>query len=80
MGPTMAAPSEKLSISIPASSLKFVEAYRKHHALKSRSQVIEKAIALLRERELESAYRESARERDVAYDATNSDGLPDEAW
>lgn len=57
-----------------------VGAVEAHHALKSRSQVIEQAIALLRERELEAAYRESARERDAAYDVTNSDGLPDEAW
>lgn len=76
----MAAQSEKLSISIPASSLKFVEAYRKSHALKSRSEVIEQAIALLREKELETAYREAAREADSTYDATISDGLPDEAW
>jgi len=76
----MAAQSEKLSISVPASSLKFIEAYRKSHALKSRSEVIERAIALLRERELEVAYREAAKEGDAAYDVTNSDGLPDEAW
>lgn len=76
----MATQSEKLSISIPASSLKFVEAYRKSHALKSRSEVIEQAITLLRERELETAYRESAREQTTEYDVTSSDGLPDETW
>lgn len=72
--------AEKLSISIPASSLEFIEKYREIHALKSRSHVIETAIALLRERELEAAYRAAAREPDAAYDVTNSDGLPDEAW
>ncbi len=71
---------EKLSISIPGSSLEFIEKYRKQHALKSRSHVIEAAIALLRERELEAAYRAAAREPDAAHDATNSDGLPDETW
>jgi antitoxin ParD1/3/4 len=72
--------AEKLSISIPSSSLHFIERYRKIHSLKSRSHVIEAAIALLRERELEAAYRAAAHEPDTAYDMTNSDGLPDEAW
>jgi len=72
--------SEKLSISIPSSSLEFVEKYRRKHALKSRSHVIEAAIAMLREKELEAAYHAAAHEPDIAYDATNSDGLPDEAW
>lgn len=72
--------AEKLSISIPASSLDFIDQYRKSNAMKSRSRVIEKALAVLRERELESAYREAAREPDGAYDVTSSDGLPDETW
>ena len=72
--------AEKLSISIPVSSLKFVERYRKAHALKSRSQVIEKAIATLRERELEADYRDASKEYDPAFDIANSDGLTDEAW
>jgi Arc/MetJ-type ribon-helix-helix transcriptional regulator len=72
--------AEKLSISIPASSLEFIEKYRKKHDLKSRSHVIETAIAMLRERELEAAYRAAAREPDAAYDIADSDGLPDEAW
>lgn len=72
--------AEKLSISIPESSLEFVEKYRRKHALKSRSHVIEAAITLLRERELEAAYRAAANEPGALYDATNSDGLPDETW
>lgn len=72
--------AEKLSISIPSSSLDFIEKYRKSHAMKSRSHVIETAIAALRERELESAYREAAREPDSSYDVANSDGLPNETW
>ena len=72
--------AEKLSISIPESSLEFVEKYRRKHALKSRSHVIETAIALLRERELEAAYRSAANEPEALYDATTSDGLPDETW
>ncbi len=72
--------AEKLSISIPGSSLDFIEKYRKKHALKSRSHVIETAISVLRERELEAAYRDASREYDPAWEVTNSDGLPDEAW
>lgn len=72
--------AEKLSISIPSSSLDFVEKYRKAHALKSRSHVIETAINVLRERELEAAYRDASREYDPAWEVTNSDGLPDETW
>jgi antitoxin ParD1/3/4 len=72
--------AEKLSISIPESSLEFVERYRKKHAMKSRSHVIETAINVLRERDLVAAYRDASREYDPAWEVTNSDGLPDEAW
>ncbi len=71
-------PSEKLSISIPGSSLAFIEKYRKSHSMKSRSHVIETAINVLRERELETAYRDAAREYDPAWEVTNPDGLADE--
>ena len=73
-------PTEKLSISIPGSSLEFIEKYRKLHSLKSRSHVIEAAISVLRERELETAYRDAAREHDPAWEVTNADGLADETW
>ena len=72
--------TEKLSISIPGSSLDFIEKYPKTHTLKSRSHVIETAINVLRERDLEAAYRDASREYDPAWEVTNSDGLPDEAW
>jgi antitoxin ParD1/3/4 len=47
----------KLSVAIPRSLAGFVETYRKTRGLKSRSQVFEEAIKLLRNRELEAAYR-----------------------
>ncbi|MBI2313707.1 MAG: CopG family transcriptional regulator [Betaproteobacteria bacterium] len=72
--------AEKLSISLPESSARFIEEYQAKHALKSRSEVIELAIRLLRERELESAYRLAAREADSGYEVTASDGLADETW
>ena len=71
---------EKLSISIPDSALQFVERYRKTHAIKTRSEVIQEALALLRERELDAAYREASVEFDTDWDRASSDGLTDEAW
>lgn len=72
--------STKVSISLPASLLEFVESYRTAHQCKSRSQVIEQALELLRSQELEAAYREAAQEVDPAWDVTIADGLSDEAW
>ena len=72
--------AEKISISLGADMLNFVESYQKTHAMKSRSQVIEMAVALLREKELEKSYRLAAQEADADYEATTADGLADEAW
>lgn len=72
--------AEKISISLGADTLHFVEQYQKHHDMKSRSQVIETAIALLREKELEKSYRLAAQEVDADYEATIADGLADETW
>ncbi len=75
--------SEKLSISLPASLVAFVEQYRKEHAIASRSKVFERALRVLRERELERAYAEAAVENaEIArdFDTTAGDGLRDEAW
>jgi antitoxin ParD1/3/4 len=71
----------KLSISLPESLLQFVEGYQEHHALASRSQVIQIALTLLQEQELEAAYRQSAAEVDeMEWDGTIGDGLNDETW
>lgn len=70
----------KLSISLPDSLTGFVESYRKKRGL-NRSQVFEEAVRLLRSRELEEAYRESAADKsDLVWDSTTADGLDDEAW
>jgi metal-responsive CopG/Arc/MetJ family transcriptional regulator len=73
----------KLSISLPTALAGFVERYRKERGLRSRSQVFEEALKLLRSRHLESAYREASADdeklnRDWA--STVSDGLTDETW
>ncbi len=70
----------KLSISLPQPLLSFIETYRDNHACKSRSQVIEQALELLREKELEEAYALAAQETDSDWDITVADGLTDEAW
>jgi hypothetical protein len=72
--------AEKLSVSLPAGLVGFIEQYRATHALKSRSQVISEALELLRQRELESAYRDASRETDADFDVALADGLSDEAW
>jgi antitoxin ParD1/3/4 len=72
--------AEKVSISLPRPMLDFVERYKESHSMKSRSQVIETALELLRQQTLEEAYRESAAEADNSFDVTASDGLADEAW
>ncbi|MGH1396541.1 MAG: ribbon-helix-helix domain-containing protein [Trichormus sp.] len=71
---------EKLSISLPASLVQFIEGYKVAHDCKSRSQVIEKALQLLRTQELEQAYREASSEVDNDWEITIIDGLTDEAW
>lgn len=45
-----------------------------------RSQVIEVALQLLREQELEEAYREANQEVDSDWELTVADGLADETW
>jgi antitoxin ParD1/3/4 len=72
--------AEKLSVSLPGALAEFVEQYRTAHACKSRSEVIERALLLLRQRELEQAYGEAAKENDPAWEITTGDGLADEAW
>ena len=69
----------KLSISLPDELTGFVEDYRKKRGL-NRSQVFEEAVKLLRNRELEAAYREANVDADKEWENTVADGLTDEAW
>lgn len=76
-------PSGKLSISLPASSVLFVEQYRKAYAVATRSEVIDIALRTLRDRELERAYSEAAREEGdfTDFDVSSADGLEDDpSW
>ncbi len=70
----------KVSVSLPKPLASFVDSYRKKRGLKSRSQVFEEALKLLRNQELEAAYRAANQERDADWDSTIADGLGDETW
>lgn len=75
---------EKLSISLTPESVALIETYRRAHAMKSRSQVIEHALRRLREEDLEASYREAAAEQDPDWepdwDQATGDGLAHETW
>ncbi len=71
---------QKLSVSVPESIASFVESYKREHALKTKSEVVERALTLLREQELERAYAEAASEIDPGWEVTLADGLTEEAW
>ncbi|MBD2595143.1 CopG family transcriptional regulator [Nostoc spongiaeforme FACHB-130] len=66
---------EKLSISLPLNLVEFIENYKLNKGCKSRSQVIEQALELLRNQELEEAYRQASAEIDSAWDVTIADSL-----
>ncbi|MDF2387838.1 CopG family transcriptional regulator [Nostoc ellipsosporum NOK] len=68
---------ENLCISLSSSLVEFIENYQLNKGLKSRSQVIEEALELLLNRELESAYRLASVEVDSAWDVTVADNLTD---
>jgi Arc/MetJ-type ribon-helix-helix transcriptional regulator len=72
--------TEKLSLSLPAKTLKFVDAYRKAHSLKSRTDVIEAALALLRETEREEEMSEAPEQDDLeGVDLSDPDARDEES-
>jgi Arc/MetJ-type ribon-helix-helix transcriptional regulator len=71
---------QTLSISLPPSLVKFIDSYKAARAGQSPSQVIEEALTLLQERELEEAYRQASAELDADWDVVLADGLTDETW
>lgn len=68
-------PVQEISISLPTPLVQFIESYKIAKGCQSPSQVIELALDLLRNQELESAYREASREVDPVWDITVADGL-----
>ena len=70
----------KLSVSIPEPDVEFIDAYASEHGVDSRSQVVQRALALLRASELgaayEAAWEEWADDGDAdAWAVTSADGL-----
>jgi antitoxin ParD1/3/4 len=78
-------PVAKLSVTIEPTLLDFLERYQASHARKTKSAVVEEALTLLRERELERAYREAAQEwlenpDAPLWESTAGDGLARGEW
>jgi antitoxin ParD1/3/4 len=71
--------SQKISISLPSEMMTFIENYKETRG-KSRSQIISEALSLLRDKELEQAYREASEEVDEVWEVTTGDGLSNETW
>ena len=70
----------KLSISLPAEEIAFMDGYARSQGIKSRSGVIKAALRNLRTSELSdsyaSAWRDFDEEEDRVWDRSSSDGLP----
>lgn len=66
---------ERVSVSLPIPLVRFLERYQADHAVKTRSEVVERALLLLREQNLIEQYRQSALENDPVWEVTAADGL-----
>lgn len=72
-------PTEKLSITLSPKALKFIDAYRKQHSLKNRSDVIKAALARLRETEREDEMSEAPEQGDLSdMDLSNPEARDEE--
>ncbi|CAN5326580.1 hypothetical protein BH10PSE19_BH10PSE19_23390 [soil metagenome] len=72
--------AEKFSISLSPAFAHFVTHYKIAHQCKSRSEVIQEALRLLQQKELEGFYLEANAEIDSLYENTSADGLDNETW
>jgi antitoxin ParD1/3/4 len=73
--------SQKLSISLPKQQCEFIEHYLVDHQIKSRSEVIKKALYLLEQKELEASYKNANHEIEHDFENTNLDGIDtNETW
>ncbi len=66
---------ERISVSLPTPLVRFLEHYQAINAVKTRSEVLERAVLLLRQENLIEEYRQSASENDPAWNVTVGDGL-----
>jgi Arc/MetJ-type ribon-helix-helix transcriptional regulator len=70
----------KVSVSLPADDVEFLDAYAQSQGIESRSAAVHKAVSLLRVSELGGAYEEAFRAWDDEaepdrWDAVVADGL-----
>jgi Arc/MetJ-type ribon-helix-helix transcriptional regulator len=70
----------KVSVSLPAEDVEFLDAYASAHAFSSRSAALQQAIRILRMSELDDAYGAAWAEWEASgegalWDATAGDGL-----
>jgi Arc/MetJ-type ribon-helix-helix transcriptional regulator len=70
----------KVSISLPAEDVAFLDAYARSQGVESRSAVVHKAVRMLRVSELGEAYEEAftswdEQEDAAAWDTVAADGL-----
>jgi len=72
--------AHKVTISIPGQLYEFIEKFQKENDCKSRSEVINRALALLQQQQLEAAYQEANQELNDDFDQTTADGLENESW
>ncbi|HAO09894.1 MAG TPA: CopG family transcriptional regulator [Planktothrix sp. UBA8407] len=72
------AQAKEISISLPTSLVQFIESYKIAKGCQSPSQVIELALELLQNQDLEESYRQASSEIDSAWDITVADGLTDD--
>ena len=75
----------KLSISVDQTFAPFIERYQQQHTVRTKSEVVERALELLRKAELQEAYRQAAQDWLENPDAklwenTVADGLEAEQW
>ena len=75
----------KLSVSIQPIWAQFLNQYKEDHQVKTKSQVIEQALQLLQERELEQSYEKAMQEYKESgdrelFDNVVGDGLEHESW
>jgi Arc/MetJ-type ribon-helix-helix transcriptional regulator len=74
----------KLSVSLPAEDVEFLDSYAHSRSFPSRSAVLQKAVRLLRQRELGPAYEDAFLEWEQssagsAWEVTAGDGLSADA-
>lgn len=72
--------AEKLSITLSPTLVHFIKEYQKSHDLHSKSEVIQEALRILRQKDLENEYLAANKEIDSTFDITVRDGLDDETW